>query len=191
MVPGRATKEHDKTSKQPTGATTVGGAPQPEPQAVATVNEVQSIQINGAVSGNFAVAFIGAPSGNIPASPSAAQVLAALNQCSTIAAGDIAVAGTNPFSVTFQNGLGGQDVPQLTLYSENLNPPSATVVIQTTTQGSDGTTGNPTQDAINAAYQVLAVIHRHGPTNWPDWENKVVHALNLLAPLQTTVGGIY
>jgi hypothetical protein len=182
-TPLQAPKDHA------TGATTVGGAPVPEPSAVPPVNEVQQLTITGATAGNFALAQDGNPTPAIPEGCTATQLQAALVQSAGIGPNNVTVTGTNPYTITYVNGKGGMDMTQLTVYSDNLVPPSATIQIQTITNGDPGLVGNPQQDAINAAYQVLSIIWRHGPYDWPKYEAQIKLALNLLGPLQTIGGG--
>ena len=116
---------------------------------MAGVNAVQSINFGGAITGGaFALSFNGATTGPITWSATAAALVsniqAALNGLSTIGAGNALVAGTGPFTVTFQNTLGKTNVPQLAVLSSlaGTNPTVSTADTQTITLGGTVTGGS-------------------------------------------------
>ena len=115
-----------------TGATVTISTTTP---GVAAVNEVQSLDIRGYVSGNFTITFSGQTTANIARNASAATVDAALEALSNIGAGDVACAGgplgTAPITVTFETALAGTDVALMTAASVDLLGPAATITTST------------------------------------------------------------
>lgn len=79
-------------------------------------NEVQTITVGGSGLVSFTLTFDGQTTGSIDAEATAADVYFALIALSNIESDEINVSGSagGPWVVTFQNGLGHQDVPLIT-----------------------------------------------------------------------------
>lgn len=79
-------------------------------------NEVQTITVGGSGLTSFTLTFDGQTTGSIPADATASQVYTALIGLSNIEPDEVNVSGPagGPWVVTFQNGLGHQDVPLMT-----------------------------------------------------------------------------
>jgi hypothetical protein len=104
------------------------------------VNEVQTITITGApTGGTFTVTFRGAVSAAIAFNATAAQVQAALEAVPTIGVGGVAVTGgpgpATPYTLTFQNQLGNQDVPAVTTTNAFTGGTTPNTTIATVTPG--------------------------------------------------------
>src|SRR5205823_5022301 len=67
------------------------------------------------------------------------NIQAALDALPTIGAGNTLVAGTNPYTITFQNALGAANVPTMTFNASGLVGDTITALITTTT-GAAGVT---------------------------------------------------
>lgn len=99
-------------------------------------NEVQTLTIGGSPTGGSYTLQFGIETAEIPYNADAAAIQAALESLQPIGAGNVAVAGTGPFTVTFQNELGARNVSQLVTDDTGLTggtSPSASVA--TTTPG--------------------------------------------------------
>lgn len=91
-------------------------------------NDVQTVTITGgAGTDTYKLAFGGQVTTAIQKSASAATVQSALTALSTIGAGNVAVTGTGPYTVTFQGALAGQNVDLLV--SSNLTGTISAVTI--------------------------------------------------------------
>lgn len=91
--------------------------------AVAAVNEVQTLTVSGAPDGGtFKLSFEGEETSALTYDESAADIKAALEALASVGVGNVAVAGSagGPWTVTFQAGLGGKDVPLLVLSDNSL-----------------------------------------------------------------------
>jgi hypothetical protein len=102
-------------------------------------NEVQTATITGTpTGGTYKLSFLGVASANIAFDAAAAAVQTALEGISTIGAGNVTVSGSagGPYTITFKNELGGQDVALLVLNTNALTGgTSPTVGIAETTPG--------------------------------------------------------
>ncbi len=104
---------------------------------MASTNAVQTITFGGTVTGGtYTLTFNGQTTSAITYNANAATIQAALAALSTIGAGNVAVSGTGPFNVTFQNALGGQSLPTMTAQSF-LTGTNPSVTATTTTAGSN------------------------------------------------------
>lgn len=102
-------------------------------------DEVQTATITGTpTGGTFTLSFNNAETGNIAYNASAAAVQTALEALTNVGSGNVAVTGSagGPYTITFQNDLGGQNVAALVsdpaLLTGGTNPD---VVIATTNEG--------------------------------------------------------
>src|SRR5262249_42236560 len=90
--------------------------------------------ING---GTFTLTFNGLTTGPITwsstAATLAANIQAALNALPNLGAGNTLVAGSGPFTITFQNGLAGTNVPTMTFNAAGLTGGTITSLVTTTT----------------------------------------------------------
>jgi hypothetical protein len=109
-------------------------------------NEVQTVTITGApTGGTFTLTYSGQTTAGIAYNATAAAVKAALEALSNIAAGDVTVTGTGPYTVTFVKNLAGKDVAAMTASGTGLTggtTPSATIATSTAggaAAASDGT----------------------------------------------------
>lgn len=102
-------------------------------------NEIQRITIPSVSSGGtFTLTFAGQTTGNIAYNANAATVETALEALSNIAAGDVEVTGASPeWFVEFKQAYANENVPLLTGSGANLTG-SASIVHNTTTEGSGG-----------------------------------------------------
>lgn len=107
--------------------------------ATTTANEVQSLSVTGTPSGGtYRLGFRGDTTAAIAHNANAAAIVAALEGLDTVGPGDVGVSGTDPgpFTITFQGGLAGGNVPQLTLDANNLTGGTTpSVTLGTTTPG--------------------------------------------------------
>jgi hypothetical protein len=104
-------------------------------------NEVQSLSITGSpTGGTFTLSFRGQTTGTIAYNATAAQVQSALEALGAIGSGNVACTGGplpgTAVTITFQNVLGGLNVPQLAIGSNNLTGgTSPAPSVSTTTPG--------------------------------------------------------
>jgi hypothetical protein len=80
------------------------------------VNEVQTATVNGSPSGGtFKLSYRGQTTATIAYNAAASAVQSALRALSTIGGTNVAVTGSNggPYTITFQNNLGNQDVQMI------------------------------------------------------------------------------
>jgi hypothetical protein len=86
------------------------------------VNEVQTLDFNGATAGGFKASLdwegIVGTSPVIHYNDTNAEIQSKLEQIRNVKSGNIVVAGTDPKTLTFQNGRGGANVPLLTVVSD-------------------------------------------------------------------------
>ena len=106
-------------------------------------NEVQTLTGGGTISGGtFTITFGGQTTSAIAWDAVAATVQAALEALSTISTGNISVTGgpiaSAPFSLTFQNALGYQNVAQITASAASLTGSTPTLTPATSTPGVTG-----------------------------------------------------
>jgi hypothetical protein len=105
------------------------------------VNEVQSLSITGSpTGGSFTLSFRGQTTSAIAYNATAAAVQAALEALPAIGSGNVVCTGGplpgTAVTITFQNVLGGLNVPQISVASNNLTGgTSPTPSVSTTTQG--------------------------------------------------------
>lgn len=110
-------------------------------------NEKQSIAISNAEGGTFTVTFDDTGSnpqttGNISYPPTAATINTAILALSNVDAGEINVTGSGPWVVEFQNGLGLQNLPLMTIDTASLTRAAPDVVLATVREG------GPAQNSI-------------------------------------------
>jgi hypothetical protein len=105
---------------------------------VASANDVQTVTVNGVpTGGTFTLAFNGsAPTVPIAFNAAAATVQTALTNLSTIGAGNVAVSGAGPYTVTFQGTLANAPEPLMTHTDSLTGGTSPNVSIAHTTTGS-------------------------------------------------------
>jgi hypothetical protein len=156
--------------------------------ALTTANEIQTVTITGApTGGSFTLTFRGATTAAIAWNAVAAAVQTALELLGTIGTGGVLVAGgpgpTTPYTVTFQNQLGGQNVTQMTATAAFTGGTTPAIAVTTTTPGFgqwDAQAGwvdlGPTKGGItierNNAQQAFDVDQIYAdiltlPTDWP------------------------
>jgi hypothetical protein len=100
-------------------------------------NEIQTVSRSGGINGTYSLSFNGATTNNLSFASSALAVRNALDNLSTIGAGNTTVTGgVNAWTITFVNQLGTTDVPQITV---NSNVNGGTMSSNTSTQGVPGT----------------------------------------------------
>lgn len=103
-------------------------------------NEIQTITID-ATGGTFKITFNGQQTGAIAYNASADAVRDALEALSSGGVGNFKVTlATLVYTVTFQNGLGHQNVPAMTTDATSLTGGGSTAVVATTTPGAAGDT---------------------------------------------------
>jgi VCBS repeat-containing protein len=111
-------------------------------QGFAGVNEVQTIDATGAVSGTFTLTFDGETTNALPFNAGAAQIQAALEGLANIGAGDVAVAGgpvnTTAVTITFTGNYAATNVALITGDDSLLL--GSQIVVTTTTQGASPVT---------------------------------------------------
>lgn len=103
-------------------------------------NEVQVITLTSATGGTFNVTFNGSTASvEIAYNAAASAVQSALEGLDTLSPGDVAVTGSagGPYTVTFGGDQAGKNVAAL-VATDNLTPGPATVVVTTSTGGSEG-----------------------------------------------------
>jgi hypothetical protein len=111
---------------------------------VSGTNETQRIAISGSpTGGSFTCTFSGQTTASIAYSATAAEVQAALELLSNIDVGEVACAGGplpgTAITVTFQNGLGGTNQPQMTTTDALTGGSTPASAVTTTTAGVLGT----------------------------------------------------
>lgn len=104
-------------------------------QAVVTVgvNQVDTITVTGTpTGGTFSVAYNGSTAVNVAYNATASALQSALEGLPTIGAGNVAVTGTGPYTVTFQGALAEQNLANLVVSGAGLtggaSPNAASVV---------------------------------------------------------------
>jgi hypothetical protein len=114
----------------------------------AGTSEVQTLTVNGTpTGGSFKLKFQGRTTAAIAYNANAAAIQAALEALPNIGAGNVAVAGTGPFTVTFQGNLAKKAVATMTLAVNALTGGTTpTVAIAKTT----GTATSPTWTVVGA-----------------------------------------
>lgn len=122
-VPNKGTHRYysDLTNELSTGNGYVNGGQTITSMAVAVTNtnDVQTLTINGVpTAGSFALTFTDntgtfATTTAIGFSPTAAQIQSALLALPNIGSNNVAVSGTGPFTITFQQSLGATLLPVL------------------------------------------------------------------------------
>ncbi len=172
------------------------------------VNAVQTLTFStGITGGTFTLTFNGLTTAPITFSATAAtlaaNIQAALTALPNVGPNNTLVAGTGPFTVTFQNGLGGTNVPTLTFNAAGLAGGSITSIITTTTGDTaqtnsvggtltlDNTAGNNINRLNDAAAITLAggTLNVLGAANAASTE--LIGAITLNAgqsQIQTTAG---
>lgn len=105
-------------------------------------NEVQTVTIS-ATGGTFTISYGGQTTAAIAYNATAAAVEEALELLSSIGENNVAVTGAagGPYTITFQNALGFQNVAQVTTGAGSLTGGAGTATPATTTGGSAGTAG--------------------------------------------------
>lgn len=98
---------------------------------LAVANEVQTLTILRASGGTFALTYDGQTTSGIAYNANAATIQSALEALSNVAPGDITVAGTNPFTLTFGGTYAGIDVALITVDSSSLTGSTATASVST------------------------------------------------------------
>lgn len=99
----------------------------------AGADEVQTLTIT-ATGGNYQLWFKGEPTSNLAFGANAAAIETALNALSTIGANGVSVAGTGPYTITFDGtAFTGTNVPEIVVKSVDLTGGTASIL--TTTQG--------------------------------------------------------
>ncbi len=134
------------------------------------LNEVQTINIIG-LGGSFTLGF-GNPmevTGNIPAGATAAQIRAALEALPNIGPGNVAVTrNVNFVVVTFQNALGGVNLPQLVG-----NGTAGTTVSIATVQNGGPSAGTIVQNGATLQVQNGITVSNEALTlNGPGFDNQ-------------------
>lgn len=111
-------------------------------------SEVQLVTISGATGGTFMLSFEGDSTTALPYTATAAAVQAALAALPSIGSGNVAVTGLagGPFTASFQNALGGTNLPVMGSSATGLTPPGATVTVNTLTDG--GVAGGPPENPV-------------------------------------------
>lgn len=98
---------------------------------LAVANEVQTLTILRASGGTFTLTYDGQTTSGIAYNANAATIQSALEALSNVAPGDITVAGTNPFTLTFGGTYAGIDVALITVDSSSLTGSTATASVST------------------------------------------------------------
>ena len=110
-----------------TGAFSIDSMPQ-------GVNAVQLVTVS-ATGGTFALALTGQSTVPIAFDASSADVGAALGNLSLVGAGNVAVTGEGPYTVTFINDLGTTPIPTLVPNGAGLTGPTPSVTAAMVTRG--------------------------------------------------------
>ncbi len=98
------------------------------------VNAVQVITIT-ATGGTFAVSLSGQSTGQLAWDITPGDLATAIGNLSLVGAGNVSVAGTGPYTVTFVNALATTPLPTMVGDGSNLTGPSAGVAIVTSVPG--------------------------------------------------------
>lgn len=101
-------------------------------------DEVQTVTIGGApTGGTFTLTFGGQTTSALAFNATAEAVEDALEALSTIGAGNVRVTGAagGPYTVTFQNTMGAQNVAQMTAAHAFTGGASPSITVATTTEG--------------------------------------------------------
>jgi hypothetical protein len=112
----------------------------PEAASITGVDEVQTLTISGSpAGGTYTLTYAGQTTAGIAYNANAAAIQSALEALSNLAPGDVAVTGTDPFTITFGGTLAAQDAALIVGNGASLtggSSPAATVV--ETTAGTPG-----------------------------------------------------
>lgn len=121
------------------GASASGIVQQPSADTgVAPTNEVQTVTVTGSpTGGNFTLTFDGDETDDIAHNATAAVVKAALEALDSIGTGNVRVTGSagGPWTVTFVNDLGGQNVAAMTATAALTGGSTPAVGVTTGTAG--------------------------------------------------------
>jgi hypothetical protein len=111
----------------------------------AGTNEVQLVTLTAATGGTFTLSFGGQTTAAIAFDATAADVEEALEALSTIGDGNVSVTGSagGPYTVTFQNALGNQNVAQMTASNASLTGAGHAIAVTTSTPGAVGAVAVP------------------------------------------------
>jgi hypothetical protein len=117
-------------------------------------NEKQSITISNADGGTFTLTFDDTGSnpqttGNISYPPTSATISTALLALSNVDTGEISVTGSGPWVVEFQNGLGLQNLPAMTIDTASLTRTAPDVVLATVREGGPAANSIQTLELID------------------------------------------
>lgn len=141
-------------------------------QQQGTTNEVQTLTITGSpTGGTFKLSFEGEVTASIARNASAGTVQSALEALSSIGSGNVACGGGafpgTPVTVTFQNALGGIDVPMILLDTNAMTGGSSpTLGIVETTKG----------QALTAIGQAVIMTRAGGGESWETvWSKSHIH----------------
>jgi len=99
--------------------------------ALSVSNEVQTLTILRATGGTFTLTFDGQTTSGIAYNANAATIQSALEALSNLAPGDVTVAGTGPFTITFGGAYLGLNVPLITSSASSLTGSSASASVST------------------------------------------------------------
>lgn len=132
--------------------------------SVTNTNDVQTLTINGApTGGSFTLTFTdntgtSATTTAIVNSPTATQIQSALAALPNIGANNVAVSGTGPFTITFQQSLGATLLPVLGHTDSFIGGTNPSVSIAHTTPGA----GNVGLTGANAAWPSATFTAHYG-----------------------------
>ncbi len=99
-------------------------------------NAVQTLTLSGSpTGGNFTLRFKGAPTTSLSHNATNSAIQAALEALATIGAGNVAVTGSGPFTITFTGALAGKEQPLLEFTNALTGGTSPTPSISGTTKG--------------------------------------------------------
>ena len=127
-------------------------------------DEVQSLSLSGASSGNITLSYAGETTASIAYNASAATIITALELLSTVGAGDIVGSGgalnTSAVVLTF-SGATQDDLNVAEIIAADVDLDAGTPAVTTTTQGTAGA------DTFTDALVTAAT----GPNHWDDADN--------------------
>ena len=153
------------------GAVDARGGRQNAGAPVAGTDEVQTLTVTGTpTGGTFKLSYKGQKTAAIAHDANAAAIDSALEALSTIGTGNVTVAGTGPFTVTFTGALAKKAVPLLVLVDNALTGgTSPSVTIAETTPGVSAThrgapKGTTLTDTTNAKLYINT-----GTSTVPTW----------------------